>query len=75
MCDFSNPNYWDFIQKYYPNYSSCDNILLSDILFRKISGEKISDKDEDYIKDWDLKKEFCELEAKLFREALKNYLH
>lgn len=75
MCDFQNLNYWDFIQKYYPYYSSCDKVLLSDILFRKLNGEKICDSDEEYMKEWDLQDELIKLETDLFREALKNYLH
>lgn len=42
-------NYWDFIEKYYPGYSHCYSILLSDILTRKLDGEEICEKDEEYI--------------------------
>lgn len=41
-----NPqNYWSFIEAYYPNYYSCDSILLSDILLRKLEGEVIDAND------------------------------
>lgn len=39
-------NYWSFIETYYPNYYSCDAILLSDILLRKLEGEIIDANDE-----------------------------
>jgi len=64
---------WEFIEKYYPNYFSCDDVLLSDILVRKLNGEKICDNDEKHIKDWNIKKELLELEQKLLKESFKNY--
>ena len=66
-------DYWAFIEKYYPNYDSCDQILLSDILARKINGEEICEEDEEYIKEWDVRKEFFELDKELLCEAFENY--
>lgn len=74
MCDFQSANYWNFIEKYYPNYYSCDKVLLSDILFRKLNGEKICDSDEEYSKEWDLKKELLLLDKQIFDVALENYI-
>lgn len=68
-------NYWRFIEKYYPNYHHCDNILLSDILTRKLNGEEICEKDEDYIKDWDVRKELIELDKVLLGIAFENYFN
>lgn len=68
-------DYWGFIEKYYPNYSHCDNILLSDILTRKLHGEEICESDEEYIKDWDVRKELMELDKQLLSEAFENFFY
>lgn len=68
-------NYWRFIEKYYPNYNHCDNILLSDILTRKLDGEEICEKDEEYIKDLDVRKELMELDKELLGIAFENYFN
>jgi len=49
--DESKFDYWAFIEQYYPKYSSSDSVLLSDILTRKLDGEEICEKDEEYIRD------------------------
>ncbi|TRX00629.1 hypothetical protein [Flavobacterium gawalongense] len=66
-------DYWVFIEKYYPKYYSCDSVLLSDILTRKLHGEEICEKDEEYIKDWNVRKELFELDKELLCEAFENY--
>lgn len=66
-------DYWAFIEKYYPKYYSCDNVLLSDILTRKLDDEEICEEDEEYIKDWDVRKELFELDKELLCEAFENY--
>lgn len=38
-------SYWDFIAKYHPRYSSDDNVLICDILFRYLSGDEVSRED------------------------------
>lgn len=68
-----NANYWPFIEAYYPNYDSCDQILLSDILARKLEGEEIDIKDEEMIKDWDVKKELLKLDQTIILKAMENY--
>lgn len=65
--------YWIFIEKYYPKYHSCSDILLSDILTRKIEGEHVCEEDEEMIKDWNIKAELLELDQIIFSKALKNY--
>lgn len=71
--DNNNFCYWNFIQKYYPKYDSCDNILLSDILFRKINKEEICEEDEEMIKYWDVKAELLKIDKRILSEALENY--
>nr|WP_309758372.1 hypothetical protein [Flavobacterium sp.] len=65
--------FWTFIEKYYPKYYSCGDILLSDILSRKLDCEEICEEDEEMIKDWDVRVELLELEINIFSKALKNY--
>ncbi|MBP6182222.1 hypothetical protein [Flavobacterium sp.] len=65
--------YWTFIEKYYPKYYSCDNILLSDILIRKLEGEEVCEEDEKMIKHCDVKAELLELDKNIFSKALENY--
>jgi len=70
----TNPiSYWPFIEAYYPNYYSCDTVLLSDILMRKLEGEVIDAKDEALIEGWDIKKELLELDSIIMEKAMKNY--
>ncbi|PWA11329.1 hypothetical protein [Flavobacterium laiguense] len=69
----SNVNYWPFIETYYPNYYSCDQILLSDILARKLEGEEICEEDEEMIKDWDVKAELLKLDQAIMQKAMENY--
>lgn len=68
-------DYWDFIEKYYPNYYHSDRILLSDILTRKLDGEEISESDEEYIKDWDVRKELMQLDKELLGEAFEAFFN
>jgi hypothetical protein len=68
-----NLSYWSFIETYYPNYYSCDQILLSDILTRKLEGEEIEEIDEKMIKDWDVKEELLKLDKTIMQKAMDNY--
>ncbi len=68
-------DYWGFIIKYYPGYDHCDSVLLSDILTRKLHAEEICEKDEEYIKDWDVRKELMELDKELLGKAFENYFN
>ena len=69
----SSVHYWSFIETYYPNYYSCDQILLSDILTRKLEGEEIDETDEEMIKDWDVKEELLKLDKVIMQKAMENY--
>lgn len=66
-------NYWYFIEAYYPSYYSCNNILLTDILTKKLDGEEICGKDEEMIKDWDMKAELFKLDQAIISQAMENY--
>lgn len=66
-------SYWEFIESYYPNYYSSNEILLSDILYRKLNGEEIFETDEKMIKDWDIRIESSNLDKEILEKALKNY--
>jgi hypothetical protein len=66
-------NYWAFIEAYYPNYYSCNQVLLSDILTRNLEGEEICAEDEEMIKDWNIKEELLKLDKNIFSKALENY--
>lgn len=69
-----NPqNYWSFIEAYYPNYYSCDAVLLSDILLRKLEGEVIDANTEALIEECDIKKQLLELDTIIMEKAMKNY--
>ena len=73
MIEDNNIGYWDFVEKYYPNYYSCSDILLSDILTRKLHNEEISKEDEEMIKGWDVKKALLELDCKIMCKAIESY--
>jgi hypothetical protein len=66
-------SYWTFIEKYYPNYYSCSDILLSDILTRKLTGEPICNADAEIIKNWNVKEKLLAIDQTIFLKALKNY--
>jgi hypothetical protein len=68
-------DYWAFISKYYPKYHHCNNVLLSDILTRKLGGEEICEDDEEYIKNWDIKKELFKIDKELLCKAFENYFN
>ena len=66
-------NYWSFIESYYPNYHSCDLILLSDILARKLENQEIDPEDEKNIKDWNVKAELLQLDKTIMQKAMDHY--
>ncbi|WP_433834807.1 hypothetical protein [Flavobacterium anhuiense] len=68
-------DYWSFIQKFYPKYYQCNSVLLSEILTKKLDGEEISQKDEEYIKDWDIRNELLEIDKELLCKAFENYFN
>jgi hypothetical protein len=70
---------WRFIENYLPNYSSRDDILRNDILFRYFDDDDVCDEDMQWIKaefngDKQLvKEELIRLEKGFFEESLKAY--
>ena len=44
-------NYWNFIMNYLPNYSSDNRVLASDILFRYLDNDEVSEEDIIKIKE------------------------
>jgi hypothetical protein len=68
-------DYWSFIYRYYPKFHQCDNVLLSVILTRKLDGEEICEKDEDYIKHMDIRYELFVINKELLCKAFENYFN
>ena len=66
-------SYWEFIESYYPNYFSSSEILLSEILTRKLEGEEVCETDEEMIQGWDIELELLNLDKQILEKALKNY--
>ena len=68
-----------FIEKYLPNYSSRDDVLCDDILFRFITNDEVSEEDlawiaSDFNSDKKLvKDEHIRLETNFAEEALAAY--
>jgi hypothetical protein len=69
----TNSTNWSFIEQYYPNYYSSDEILLSDVLTRKIEGEEIDPKDEEMILGWNIEEILATLDQNIYRKAMENY--
>ena len=65
--------YWTFIEKYYSNYYSCDDILLSNILLVTLESQEICNEGEEMVQDWNVRKQLLELDKNIFLIALKNY--
>lgn len=72
-------NMWQFIEEYLPNYSSRDDVLQDDILFRYIDDDDVCDEDLLWIKtefhgDKNLvKKELVRLETGFIAESINAY--
>jgi len=71
----TNFDYCEFIQKYYPKYYSCNNVLLSDILTRKMNNEVLDIKDEEYIKHWNVREELMNIDKELLLLAFENFFN
>ena len=71
--------FWNFIEEYLPNYSSRDDVLCDDILFRFITNDEVCEEDlvwiaNDFNSDKSLvKAELVRLETKFAEEALTAY--
>lgn len=71
-------NFWHFIESYFPNYYTRDDVLLSDMLFRYVTNDSMSFEDMLYIEENystynDAQNACKELDIKLATEALNNY--
>lgn len=72
--------FWQFIEDYLPNYSSRDDVLCDDILYRYLYGEEVCERDMKWIEDeYNCDKrlimlELISLETKFATEALKAFL-
>lgn len=70
---------WRFIEEYLPNYSSRDDVLRDDILFRFVDGDDVSEEDLKWIEDEFkndknlVKEELVRLESRFMVESLKAY--
>ena len=65
---------WDFVERFYPNYYSCNTITLIDILTRTRDGEEVSLSDQAFIEGWDVERKLEVLERKVYEKALQNYI-
>lgn len=65
---------WDFIEKYYPNYYFCNDILLNDIFTRKLENDFICEGDEIFLKKLNVRKELIILNKKIWKKAIVNFL-
>jgi len=70
--------YWQLIEKYLPDYYTSDQVLRSDILWRYVDGEEVSDDDIEWIEAEFVDKrevlaEIARIESGLFTDAMTNY--
>lgn len=72
-------NLWSFICEYLPNYYSRNDVLKSDILFRFLEGDEISDSDIKWIKEeyggdvQRIRQECQRLDTLFFAESLQAF--
>ena len=70
---------WSFLEIFLPNYSHRDDVLESDVLYRYLIGDDVSNDDLEWIESEfssDKKKVaeyLSEMEGKLFTSAIKNF--
>lgn len=74
----SEHGYWDFIEKYLPDYYTNDLVLRSDILWRYVDNDDVdgSDKiwiEEEFATKTEIVEEIVRIETQLFENALRNY--
>lgn len=68
-------NYWRFIEKHLPKYSSNDDVLRSDILSRFIFDEEVCDEDYDWLPETKEEAQMMleEIDLELYNEAVKAF--
>ena len=69
---------WEFIQKYYPNYTHCNLVLQSDIITKYFEGQSLDEEDSKWIQslggtDELVKIHANEIEGELYDKALQAY--
>lgn len=68
-------NYWHFIGKHLPKYSSDSNVLKSDILSRFIFDEEVRDEDYDWLPETKEEAQMMleEIDLELYNEAVRAF--
>ena len=72
-------NIWRFIETYLPNYSSRDDVLTNDILYRYLDNDTVHEDDKKWISQEfkndinAIKQECIRLELKLLSESITTY--
>lgn len=68
-------NYWHFIGKHLPGYSSNNNVLRSDILSRFILDEEVKEEDYDWLPKTKEEAQMMleEIDLELYNEAVRAY--
>lgn len=78
-----NFNYWEFIERYHPNYTRSDEVLLSDDITKVLDNQDDLSVEcihnvKSYVSDLNDTQALIELQtevdADLFKEALREYL-
>lgn len=70
--------HWSFIERYLPDYYSNENVLVSDILFRYLTGEEVSSSDQMWIQTEfndrvEILAELIKIDTTLFSKLLTAY--
>ena len=68
-------NYWRFIEKYLPKYSSNNDVLRSDILSRFIFDKEVQEEDYDWLPKTKEEAQMMleEIDLELYNEAVKAF--
>lgn len=68
-------NYWRFIEKHLPKYSSNNDVLRSDILSRFIFDEEVQEEDYDWLPETKEEAQMMleEIDLELYNEAVRAF--
>lgn len=68
-------NYWRFIEKHLPRYSSNNDVLRSDILSRFIFDEEVQEEDYDWLPETKEEAQMMleEIDLELYNEAVRAF--
>lgn len=66
-------NYWNFIEKYLPNYTRRNDVLESDILTRYVENEEVDEDDLEWLPEnkEEARKQLEELDVELYNESVE----